>query len=139
MPVNTRTEYALRALLEMHASDGTPISAHKICLNQQLPKKYVEHLLAALKNAGIIDSSIGSKGGYSLAHKAEEISLWDVMQAVDDHSMDMACDESRGEYCLGSKCRLKPFFESVSQQQRQLFQSHSLAAIARFEDIKGES
>jgi len=137
MGVNTRTEYALRALLEMSGNDEEPISAQRICLRQQLPKKYVEHLLSALKLAGLVSSSAGSRGGYTLTRKAEQISLLDVMEAVDDHSLELECGENRGEHCLGDECQLSPFFHQLSQEQRSLFASYSLARIAGFVEQQG--
>lgn len=132
MPINTRTEYALRALLELVSSGTEAISAQTICRRQQLPKKYVEHLLSALKNAGLIESSIGSRGGYTLSRKADQITLLDVMNAVDDQSSFMDCLQDRGGYCLGQKCTLNPFFGMLSLQQRELYDSYSLSTIADF-------
>lgn len=137
MAVNTRTEYALRALLEMLDSAAEPISAQRICLRQQLPKKYVEHLLSSLKTAGLVNSSAGSRGGYTLARKADKISLLDVMEAVEDHSLELECGENRGDHCLGEDCHLSPFFHQLSQEQRKLFASYSLARIAGFFEPKG--
>ncbi len=128
MAVSTRTEYALRALLEIPA--GSSVSANSICERQQLPKKYVEHLLSALKNAGLIASSTGSRGGYTLTRPAGQISLWDIMEAVDDHNLELDCGMGK-QFCLGEECRLKPLFTDLAAKQRELFQKYSLARIAR--------
>jgi len=130
MSVNTRTEYALRALLEMYWNSVEPVSAQKICDRQQLPKKYVEHLLSALRGAGLISSSAGSRGGYALTRAPEEISLLDVMRAVDDTSLHMDCLANKGEHCLGDSCRLSAFFMALAEDQKQLFASHSIKSIA---------
>ncbi|HOQ84067.1 MAG TPA: Rrf2 family transcriptional regulator, partial [Candidatus Syntrophosphaera thermopropionivorans] len=87
MPVSTKTEYALRALVEIAEHPEGTISAQNICNQQQLPKKYIEHLLSSLKNAGLIISSAGLKGGYVLAQSPDAITLYDVMKAVDDHRL----------------------------------------------------
>ncbi|MDP2173282.1 MAG: Rrf2 family transcriptional regulator [Candidatus Cloacimonadaceae bacterium] len=128
MAVNTRTEYALRALIEMIDADGGQISAQKICERQHLPKKYVEHLLGALKAAKLIISSAGAHGGYILAKKAEETTLLDVMEAVDDASM-LSCAGDRERFCLGLGCQFSPFFDELSAKQRKLFQSYNLKKI----------
>lgn len=129
MSVNTRTEYALRALLEMQWDSADPVSAQKICDRQQLPKKYVEHLLSALKSAGLISSSAGSRGGYTLSRPPEQISLLDVMQAVEDNSMHMDCIVNKGEHCLGDSCCLSAFFMDISEAQKELFSRHNLKTI----------
>lgn len=133
MAVNTRTEYALRALLEIHDNLEGSISTQMICKLQQLPKKYVEHLLNSLKNAGLINSSAGSKGGYVLARPAEKISLYDIMEAVDDHSLELDCEMDK-QYCLGTKCGLKPVFKDLAAKQRKLFQTYTLDRIGKKSD-----
>lgn len=129
MSVNTRTEYALRALLEVQASGEGIISAKTICEKQDLPLKYIEHLLTDLRNAGIISSSAGSKGGYVLTRPATEISLLDVMAAVKDDSQLLGCEFGR-QYCLGEGCGLLPVFSEVAMKQRELFESYTLDKIA---------
>jgi Rrf2 family protein len=129
MAVNTRTEYALRALLEIPYQDGESVSAQTICSNQQLPKKYIEHLLSSLKNAGLITSSSGSRGGYNLARPAEEISLYDIMAAVRDHTLELDCTMGK-QFCLGRGCGLQGVFSDLGSKQRELFQGYSLARIA---------
>jgi Rrf2 family protein len=128
MAVNTRTEYALRALLEMLESTEGAVSAQKISERQVLPKKYIEHLLHSLKSAGLIVSSAGSKGGYVLSRDPDSISLLDVMQAVDDRSLELSCSMDK-EFCLGQNCRLSPFFNELADRQRKLFSSYSLSRI----------
>lgn len=126
MPVNTKTEYALRALIEMVESSQEAISARHICDRQNLPKKYVEHLLSRLKQAELITSSSGSRGGYVLNRKTTEINLQMIMDAVDDHSMDPACGHNRDEYCLGDSCGLHPIFAKISTDMRKLLSSYTL-------------
>ncbi len=128
MALNTRTEYALRALLEIPCKDEGSISANAICENQKLPKKYVEHLLNSLRNAGLIDSFAGSRGGYSLARPETEISLLDLMDAVDDHSQELACEMS-GQYCMKDGCGLDVLFNEITRKQRDLVGSYTLDKI----------
>ncbi len=128
MAVSTKTEYALRALLEIPAKGS--VSAQTICERQQLPKKYIEHLLSALRVAGLIISSSGSRGGYSLARTAAAISLYDVMEAVDDHSLELDCGRDK-QFCLGEDCALQPLFAELASRQRELFKKYSLARIAK--------
>ncbi len=130
MAVNARTEYALRALIEMYASKSELISAQQICTQQKLPKKFVEHLLASLKAAELVVSTAGSRGGYSLARPAEEISFLDVMRAVEDGTLDFSCTQNKGEHCLGPECDLSFFFDELSAKQRKLFASYNLKKIA---------
>ena len=76
MAVNASTEYALRALIEIYASDDGLISSQQLCRKQKLPKKFIEQLLGSLRAAALVQSTPGVKGGYSLARPAEEITFW---------------------------------------------------------------
>jgi Rrf2 family transcriptional regulator, cysteine metabolism repressor len=127
MAVNTKTEYALRALIAI-AQNGH-LSAQKICEAQQLPKKYIEHLLALLKAAKMINSSVGSTGGYELIRKADQISFQDILDAVEDKSYATACTCHSGQYCLGSECHLTPFFGELDRKLRDVLESYTLEDI----------
>lgn len=128
MAVSTRTEYALRALLEIPAKSS--VSANLICERQQLPKKYVEHLLRALKKAGLIASSHGSRGGYTLARPAGQINLYDIMKAVKDRNLELDCGMGK-QFCLGDDCTLQPLFSDLAARQRDLFRKYSLSRISK--------
>jgi Rrf2 family protein len=129
MAVNTRTEYALRALLEVAASPDQPVSAHKICEKQNLPIKYIERLLALLRNAGLVNSLAGSLGGYSLARRASEISFLDILRAVEDSTFETACAGGNSKHCLGSSCALMPIFSELEDRLNEIFKSYTLADI----------
>jgi Rrf2 family protein len=130
MQISTRTEYALRALLEMINQNSSPISAREICERQQLPRKYIERLLGNMKTAGLVESLSGAKGGYVLAKKTEDITLLQVMQAVEDHSWEMSCISKNPEHCLGIDCGLHLVWNDVYQNMKSILESYSLNRIA---------
>ncbi|MDY0152844.1 MAG: Rrf2 family transcriptional regulator [Candidatus Cloacimonas sp.] len=136
MAVNTRTEYALRALLEIADSPTEAVSAQKICDKQDLPKKYIERLLGNLKNAGLIISSAGSRGGYSLALPAGEISLMQVLAAVQDDSLDPTCNSASTRFCPKGNCPLSSFFSQLGGEVQKLLSTHTLESI--YDTWKGE-
>lgn len=129
MAVNTRTEYALRALLEIADSPKEAVSAQKICENQDLPKKYIERLLGNLRCAGLVQSSAGAHGGYVLAKKAEDITLSQVLQAVEDDSLDPTCNSSANRFCPTGGCALNAFFTDLGVQVKQLLSTYTLDSI----------
>jgi Rrf2 family protein len=83
-----------------------------------------------MKNAGIIESSQGSKGGYTLSRPSHKITLYDVMRAVDDSNHEMECGKS-GPYCRGESCRLGGLFDEIATRQRRLLNSYTLAKIGK--------
>src|SRR5881392_817660 len=84
MKVSTRGDYAARALLSLalHGSDH-PTSVKEIAERTGLPQPYLEQILLAVKGAGLVRSKRGVGGGYVLARPPEEITLADIIAAVD--------------------------------------------------------
>ncbi len=137
MAVNTRTEYALRALLEIADSSTEAVSAKKICQRQALPKKYIEHLLADLKAANLIVSSSGAKGGYFLSRKPTEITLADILKAVDDDSLNPNCNITARRFCPEGHCPLSSFFSALGIKINVILTQYTLAEI--YNAWKGEN
>jgi Rrf2 family protein len=129
MQISTRTEYALRALLEMAKTNSEPISAREICERQHLPRKYIERLLNNMRTSGLVESLSGAKGGYVLAKKPEQISLLNVMQAVEDHSWEMSCISNPPEHCSGKDCNLQIVWGDVYNNMKSILNGYSLERI----------
>ena len=83
--VSTRGDYASRALLSLalHTDHQAPTSVRDIAERTGLPQPYLEQILLALKGAGLVRSKRGVGGGYVLARHPDEISLSDIVSAVD--------------------------------------------------------
>lgn len=74
--------------LARRSSDSEPVSAVKIAEIQAIPEKYLVHILLQLKHAGLVESVRGAHGGYRLAKAAEQVSLRDIVLAIDGPSLD---------------------------------------------------
>jgi Rrf2 family protein len=84
MRVSAKTDYALRAAVELATADGdTPIKGERLATSQSIPLRFLENILLQLRHAGIVESRRGADGGYRLARPAEEITLADVIRAID--------------------------------------------------------
>ncbi|MDX6586486.1 MAG: hypothetical protein QOI31_959 [Solirubrobacterales bacterium] len=84
MRVSAKAEYAVRAAIELAAADGDrPLKKHEIAESQKIPAKFLENILSELRNAGLIESQRGADGGYWLTRPASEITVADVMRAVE--------------------------------------------------------
>jgi Rrf2 family protein len=81
--ISAKSDYAVRALLELAAKAPNLVKIDVIVGDQQLPRKFVEAILGDLRRAGIVRSMRGADGGYALARPATEISLGAVIRAVD--------------------------------------------------------
>ena len=137
MQISTKTEYALRALSELALSQSDkPLSIAEICSKQYLPHKYVEQLFRKLKKSELVVSSHGAQGGYNLTKPASEISLKNIMQAVDENYLKNFCsDKTRAEHCLGTKCGFHQLWDEIRSDLETYFDSIKLdRIIAKLED-----
>ncbi len=84
MRVSAKSDYALRALIELsaHAADG-PVSAEELGRRQEIPHGFLQAILADLRRAGIVMSQRGQSGGWRMARAASEVTVADVIRAVD--------------------------------------------------------
>lgn len=84
MRVSAKADYALRALIEMAGrSDGKPVSAEELGRLQEIPHGFLQAILADLRKAGVVMSQRGQYGGWRLQREPGEISVADVIRAVD--------------------------------------------------------
>ena len=84
MRVSAKSDYALRALIEMAGrADGPPVSAEELGRLQEIPHGFLQAILADLRRAGVVVSQRGQSGGWRLGRPAEEVSVADVIRAVD--------------------------------------------------------
>jgi Rrf2 family protein len=124
MKVSTRGDYAARALLSLalHGLDR-PTSVKEIAERTDLPQPYLEQILLATKGAGLVRSKRGVGGGYVLARPPEEITLAQILSAVEG-PLDMPLGEH--DHCEGH-CVLQEVWGCVSEEMRRLLEGFTLA------------
>src|ERR1700760_212005 len=83
MRLSARADYALRAAIELASATDSHVTADKIARSQQIPGRFLETILPQLRRAGLIRSQRGPEGGFWLARPANEISLADIIRAID--------------------------------------------------------
>jgi len=85
MNVSSRCEYACRAVLELagHGEQEGPMTAEVIAERRGIPEKFLVHILLQLKRAGLVRSMRGARGGYLLGRAPDDITLLDIVRAID--------------------------------------------------------
>jgi Rrf2 family protein len=84
MRVSAKVDYAVRAAIELAAEAGEgPVKGERIATAQGIPPKFLENILLDLRHAGLVSSQRGAEGGYWLARAPEEITVADVIRAVE--------------------------------------------------------
>jgi Rrf2 family protein len=82
--VSAKTDYAIRAALELAAApDAKPVKGERISKAQAIPLRFLENILMQLRHAGLVESRRGADGGYRLARPASDVTLADVIRAID--------------------------------------------------------
>jgi Rrf2 family protein len=89
MRISAKAEYACAAMLELAASHGGPhpVRIKSIVDSQKIPQRFLVQILLQLKTAGLVSSVRGAAGGYQLSRPPDNISLLDIIQAIDDRSL----------------------------------------------------
>jgi Rrf2 family protein len=127
MKLSTKTRYAARAMLDMAlVNRGEPIPVKEIVARQEVSSKYLEQLLSALQVAGLVRSVRGRHGGYTLARRAEEITLrqiFDAMEGAEEHS---AADCEQPVACVTEEV-----WEEMFRQMLSVLEGVTLAELAR--------
>jgi Rrf2 family protein len=84
MRISAKADYAVRAALELAAApDGEPVKGEQLSEAQDIPLQFLEHILLELKHARLVRAKRGARGGYWLARGPEEITVADVIRAVE--------------------------------------------------------
>ena len=92
MMFSTRAEYGVRVMAHLaKRDDDAPVSLGSIAEAEGLPLAYLEHLAARLRKAGLVESRRGARGGYLLARPAEEISMAEVVEALEGSIAPIEC------------------------------------------------
>ena len=84
MRISAKADYAVRAVVELAADTGEkPVKAERIATAQAIPLNFLENILGELRHAGIVRSQRGAEGGFRLARPAAEVTVADVIRAVE--------------------------------------------------------
>jgi Rrf2 family protein len=104
MLFSTKAEYGVRLMVELgrradadEAGEVAPVSLAEVASAEMLPLAYLEHLVAKLREAGLVSSVRGAHGGYRLARPASEISMREVVEALEGPIAPMECFHSERE------------------------------------------
>ncbi len=129
MQITSRTEYSVRALCEL-CFNQKPLSLRKISEAQKLPIKYLEHLFRQLKQHDLVSSVSGAKGGYVLNRSIKEITLLDIIEAVEEINVSMDCDKrENSEYCIGKPCGFHQVWQEIQEHMKNYYSGMSLEYI----------
>lgn len=132
MKINTRARYALRMMADICKNeDGTPVPLKDVAERQGLSKRYLDQLAIALRNASLLKSVQGMRGGFLLARPGNEIRIIDIIEAVDGPVDILGCisDEhfcQRSEYCPS-----RTIWETINDNIVETLSHHTLEDLVK--------
>jgi Rrf2 family protein len=139
MNVGRRVDYAVRALSYLAGQPaGRVISRAEIEKSQDIPSFYLSKIMKDLVAGGLVQSHIGSKGGFTLAKTASAISIKDVYETVERPLVLMECLETGMDYCsFCSVCLQKSIWEEAQSVLANFLAGVTIANIADRQGLKG--
>jgi len=128
--VSAKSDYAIRAAVELAAAGDGPTKGERIAQAQEIPPNFLENILLDLRHAGIVASRRGAEGGYWLARPAAEISLADIIRAVDGPLANVRGMRSEQVSYAGSAAPLRDVWVAVRASLRGVLEHVTLADLA---------
>ncbi len=127
MQISARADYAIRALAELAAAGPGPIKSERLAHSQHIPSKFLENILSELRHASILLSQRGAEGGYWLARPAAEITMADIIRAVDGPLANVRGQRPETIDYAGAAARLSDVWIAVRASLRSVLEQVTLA------------
>jgi Rrf2 family protein len=132
--VSAKADYALRAAAELAAAEGQgPVKGEQVARAQAIPLKFLENILLELRHAGLVQSQRGAEGGYWLARPADEITLAEVIRAVEGPLANVRGTRPESLEYQGTAEPLRNVWIAVRASLRRVLESVTLADVAHGE------
>jgi Rrf2 family protein len=128
--ISAKSDYAIRAAAELAAAAPAVVKGEQIAGAQAIPPKFLENILSELRHAGIVASHRGPEGGYSLARPPTQVTLADVIRAVDGPLANVrGARPEQAEYA-GSAVALREVWIALRGNIRAVLETVTLAHLA---------
>ena len=135
MRLSRRSEYGLRALVDLVRHEGSgPVALARLAERNRLPAKFLEQIMASLKHAGIVRTTLGAHGGYALAVDPTVVSIGRIIRLLDGALAPLGCVSLRYyEPCScidEASCPLRDTMLDVRDAMLEILDNETLAQLA---------
>lgn len=142
MNISTKGQYGLEALLDLAVhGDGGHINIKSIAERQNLSEKYLEQIFSVLKRNGIVTSIRGAQGGYALAKRPEDITVREVLNALEGPLSPVAC-VVEGQHTSCDRydfCVTRTFWSKIMQELNRVTGEISLLDLSEFYNAENKT
>jgi Rrf2 family protein len=129
MRLSARADYALRAAIEIANVGDSHVTAEQVARAQQIPVKFLETILTQLRRAGLVRSQRGPDGGFWLARPAEEITLADIIRAIDGQLLGVRGERPENVGYIGAAEPLQRVWIALRASERAILEEVTLGQI----------
>ena len=130
MMLTTKSRYAVMAVIEVAANTtGLPMKLAVISANQDIPLNYLEQIFLKLKKADLVKSVKGPGGGYQLNITSDQITIENIIDAVDENLKMTRCSRDKNCRKNGINCQTHDLWKGLSKRIRSYFASISIADV----------
>jgi Rrf2 family protein len=132
MRISAKADYAVRAAAELAAAEprGRPVKGEQLAAAQGIPQNFLENILADLRHAGLVRTRRGAEGGYALTRPATEISVADVLRAVEGPLAAVQGTRPEALQYGGAAARLPEVWVALRANLRAVLERVTLADLA---------
>jgi Rrf2 family protein len=129
MRLSARADYALRAAIEIANVGDSHVTAEQVARAQQIPVKFLETILTQLRRAGLVRSQRGPDGGFWLARPADEITLADIIRAIDGQLLGVRGERPENIGYIGAAEPLQRVWIALRASERAILEEVTLGQI----------
>jgi Rrf2 family protein len=130
MRISAKADYAVRAAVELAGAGEGPVKGEAIARAQSIPLKFLENILGDLRQAGIVRSQRGAEGGYWLNRPANEVTVADIIRAVEGPLASVRGNRPEDVHYQGSAQALSQVWIAVRASLRSVVETVTLADLA---------
>lgn len=127
MRLSARVDYAVRAAIELAAAEPSTVRSDALAEAQRIPASFLVNVLSDLRKAGLVRSERGTAGGYRLARPASEITVADIMRAVQGNLVDVHGERPEELEYPGAAAGLREVWVAARAAYRSVVEQVSLA------------
>jgi Rrf2 family iron-sulfur cluster assembly transcriptional regulator len=139
MKFSTKTRYGLRAMVELAQwNSDTPLMVRKIAEDQEVSKKYLDSIFSGLKLAGLVRATRGAAGGFTLARPATEITLLDIVRALEGDLFPVDCCLNPDTCHRAERCASREVWQRVGETLEGTLAEVTLAGLSKRQSELGD-
>ncbi|MBF0484884.1 MAG: Rrf2 family transcriptional regulator [Candidatus Omnitrophica bacterium] len=139
MKLSTKGRYSVRLMIDLaiHGGQGA-VLLKDVSRRQDISEKYFGHFVPLLKSAGLINTTRGSRGGFSLARPASEITLKDIIVAAEGAIDLVGCVDNASQCRRSSGCAARDIWLEATRKIEKIFEGYTLAEAVERQKAKTE-